>query len=154
MEQRGQLPQRRPPGPQGRLHHRQPALQRQRLERRTAADRWPLAIRHTPRRQCQLRLDSALPLPPRRLWRMRWLRAIQRLADHQERRRIRDTKGAHRQRPAGMCGEPADEAVPQYADSRLFVVFAAGKGGAERRSAVRGCPQHGPPREPPQPGLE
>lgn len=51
---RRQIPQRRPPRPQGRLRARQSALQRQRLTRRSAQGRHALGLRHPTARQRQL----------------------------------------------------------------------------------------------------
>ena len=59
------------PGPQGRLHPRQSALQRQRLARRAAARGQALEVRRAAGRQRQLRLGAAHDPPPRarRAWR-------------------------------------------------------------------------------------
>ena len=60
----------RHPDLQGRLHPRQPAVQRQRLGRRAAARRQALAVRRAAGRQRQLRLGAAHRPPPgaRRAW--------------------------------------------------------------------------------------
>ena len=58
------------PGPQGRLHPRQSALQHQRLGRRAPARRRALEVRRAAGGQRQLRLGAALHPPPRaaRAW--------------------------------------------------------------------------------------
>ena len=61
---RRQLPRRPAPGPEGRLHPGQSAVQRLRLGRRAAARGRALAVRRAAGRQRQLRLDAALHPPP------------------------------------------------------------------------------------------
>ena len=65
LEQRGQLPQGRAPGPQVRLHPCQSTFQHFRLGWRPAAGRRPLEVRRAARGQRQLRLASAHPPSPR-----------------------------------------------------------------------------------------
>ena len=76
--QRRHLPRRPAQGPQGRLHPRQPAVQRQRLGRRPAARGRALEVRRAAGRQRQLRLGPAHGPPPGAA-RHRRLRARQRL---------------------------------------------------------------------------
>ena len=68
LEQRGQLPQGRTAGSEGRLHPRQSAVQRLRLGRRPAEGGRPLDVRRSPRGQRQLRLAPAHPSSPRPEW--------------------------------------------------------------------------------------
>ena len=75
---RRQLPQRPLPGSQGRLHPRQPALQREGLGRRPAGRRPAVAVRDPAEGQRQLRL-SAAHRPPSRADGNRRIRASQRL---------------------------------------------------------------------------
>ena len=56
---RRQLPQRSAPGPEGRLHPRQPAVQRLGLGRRAAGRRQTLALRRAAEGQRQLRMGAA-----------------------------------------------------------------------------------------------
>ena len=65
LSSRRQLPAQPAPRPQGRLHPRQSAVQRLELVGQTAGRRRALVPRHAARRQCQLRMDSALRPPPR-----------------------------------------------------------------------------------------
>ena len=61
---RRHLPPRPAPRPEGRLHPRQPAVQRQRLGRRAAEGRPALEVRRAARGQRQLRLGAAHHPPP------------------------------------------------------------------------------------------
>ena len=63
-QQRRHVPQRPAQGPEGRLHPRQSAVQRQRLGRRAAARGRPLEVRRAAGRQRQLRLGPALHPSP------------------------------------------------------------------------------------------
>jgi type I restriction enzyme M protein len=103
------------------LHHRQPALQRERLERRPAAHRWPLAIRRAARGQRQLRLDAALHLPPQppRAGRRG---AGQGRAHQQEQRRRRHPQGHGGGGPHRLHRQPARQALPQHPDPGQPVV--------------------------------
>ena len=86
------VPQRPAQGPEGRLHPRQPAVQRERLGRRPPARRRALEVRRAAGRQRQLRLGAAQDPPPGAAGRGR-LRARQRLDELAAERRGRDPQG-------------------------------------------------------------
>ena len=117
------LPQRPPPGSEGRLHPRQPALQHLRLGRRAPARRQALAVRRAAGGQRQLRLGAAHRAPPRTRGRGR-LRAGQRLDVVQPVRRGRDPQEPDRGRPRGLHGRAAGPALLLDADPRVPVVPA------------------------------
>ncbi len=122
----------RHPGPEGRLHPRQSALQRLRLGRRSSAGRQTMGVRRPSRWQCQLRVGTALPAPPFAA-RHRRLRPRQRLHVVEPIRRGHNQKEHHRGQPGGLHRRPARTVVPVHADTCVSVVFV--KGALTRRFA-------------------
>ncbi len=122
--QRRHLPRRPAQGPQGRLHPRQPALQRERLGRRPPARRRALEVRRAAAGQRQLRLGAAHGAPPGAAGRGR-LRARQRLDELAAERGGGDPQAARGGRPRRLHDRPARPALLHHADPRVPVVPGA-----------------------------
>ncbi len=100
-----------------------PPFNDQRLERRTVTQRWPLAIRHTACRQCQLCLAAAFCLSPCAN-RPSGRRVVQRRAHLQNQRRRRHSQSADRRRqPDRLHRQPARQTVFEYPNSRRLMVY-------------------------------
>ncbi len=124
VEQRGLVPQRRAQGSEGRLHHRQSAVQRQRLERRPLAQGWALAVRRVTCGQRQLRVATTLYLPPRAHRQGR--RGVGQGGSHQQVQRRRGyPQGADQGgQPDRLYRQPARQALPEHPDSGGIVVHS------------------------------
>ena len=147
---RRQLPQRPAPGPEGRLHPRQPAVQRVGLGRRAPGRRQALALRRAAEGQRQLRLGAAHGAPPR-TGRHRRVRARQRVDVVEPVGRGRDSEEPDRGRPGGLHGRAARPALLLDPDSRLSLVpgpppAAPRRGPVHRRPQARTDGRPHPPR--------
>ena len=149
---RRQLSRRPAPGPEGRLHPRQPAVQRLGLGRRAAGRRQALALRGAAEGQRQLRLGAAHG-PPSGPGRLRWVRAREWVDVVEPVGRGRYPEEPDRGGPGGLHGRAAGPALLFDADSGLPLVPGATPA-APRRGAVHRRPQAGPDGGPHAPRVD
>ena len=121
---RRQLPRRPPPGPEGRFHPRQPAVQHLGLGRPVAGLRKAMALRRTPEGQRELRVGAAHGPPPRAEGDC-GIRAGQRVHVVESVRRGRDPEEPDRSRTRGLHGSPSRPALLLDSDPSLLVVLGA-----------------------------